>query len=376
MIPYSTQCIEEDDIQAVVEALKKEYLTSGPTVNEFEEKVAQYVGAKYAVAVSSGTAALHAACAVIEIQDGDEVITTPNTWVSSANAVLYCGGRPVFADIDEETYNIDPDEIERKISKHTKAIIPVHYAGQPCNMERIYEIANKNHLVVIEDAAHAVGATYKGQKIGSLSDMTVFSFHPVKQMTTCEGGMITTNNKDLYEKLKLFRAYGIVKTKEDMLKKGPWFSEQMSLGYNYRLSDVQCALGISQIKKIDKLVARRREIAKVYDNELQNIKGIVLPEQSKDGISAYHLYPILVDADKRRSLYMKFREAEIGVGVHYYPVYKNAYYQQNGYDSVYCKISEQFYDRELTLPIHYKVSDNDLDYIVETVKGLLKEGSQ
>ena len=160
MIPYSTQCIEEDDIQAVVEALKKEYLTCGPTVNEFEEKVAQYVGAKYAVAVSSGTAALHAACAVIEIQDGDEVITTPNTWVSSANAVLYCGGRPVFADIDEETYNIDPDEIERKISKHTKAIIPVHYAGQPCNMERIYEIASKNHLVVIEDAAHAVGATY------------------------------------------------------------------------------------------------------------------------------------------------------------------------------------------------------------------------
>jgi UDP-4-amino-4,6-dideoxy-N-acetyl-beta-L-altrosamine transaminase len=376
MIPYSTQCIEEDDIQAVVEALKKEYLTCGPTVNEFEEKVAQYVGAKYAVAVSSGTAALHAACAVIEIQDGDEVITTPNTWVSSANAVLYCGGRPVFADIDEETYNIDPDEIERKISKHTKAIIPVHYAGQPCNMERIYEIASKNHLVVIEDAAHAVGATYKGQKIGSLSDMTVFSFHPVKQMTTCEGGMITTNNKDLYEKLKLFRAYGIVKTKEDMLKKGPWFSEQMSLGYNYRLSDVQCALGISQIKKIDKLVARRREIAKVYDNELQNIKGIVLPKQSKDGISSYHLYPILVDADKRRSLYMKFREAEIGVGVHYYPVYKNAYYQQNGYDSVYCKISEQFYDRELTLPIHYKVSDNDLDYIVETVKRLLKEGNQ
>ena len=372
MIPYSTQCIERDDIQAVMEALRNEYLTGGPTVNEFEEKVAKYVGTKYAVAVSSGTAALHAACAVIGIHDGDEVITTPNTWVSTANAALYCGGRTVFADIDKDTYNINPDDIEKNISKRTKAIIPVHYAGQPCDMERIHKIAEAHHLVVIEDAAHAIGATYKGNKVGSLSDMTIFSFHPVKQMTTCEGGMITTNNMALYEKLKLFRAYGMVKTEEKALEEGPWFSEQMSLGFNYRLSDVQCALGISQIKKIDRLVERRREIAKIYNSELQGY-DIVLPKQSADGDSSWHLYPIQVNADKRKALYMQFREAGIGVGVHYYPVYKNTYYQQNGYDSICCKASEQFYTRELSLPVHYRISDNDLDYILEVAKRLLSE---
>lgn len=372
MIPYSTQCIEEDDIQAVTDALQKEYLTGGPTVHEFEQKVCQYVGAKYAVAVSSGTAALHAACAVIGIQEGDEVITTPNTWVSSANAVLYCGGKPIFADIDQDTYNINPDEIEKKISKQTKAIIAVHYAGQPCNMGQIHKIAKEHGLFVIEDAAHAIGATYKNKKIGSLSDMTVFSFHPVKQMTTCEGGMVTTDNEELYEKLKLFRAYGMVKTEDKIQQEGPWFSEQMSLGYNYRLSDVQCALGISQVKKIDKLVARRREIAKVYDTELKDISGAILPKQSIDSVSAYHLYPIQVNANKRKELYVKFREAGIGVGVHYYPVYKNAYYRQIGYGKVYCEVSEQFYSRELTLPIHYKVSDQDLDYILEITKKLLK----
>lgn len=372
MIPYSTQCIEQDDIQAVVDALGNEYLTGGPTVNEFEKKVAEYVGAKYAVAVSSGTAALHAACAVIGIHAGDEVITTPITWVSSANAALYCGGRPVFADIDKDTYNIDPNEIEKKTSTRTKAIIPVHYAGQPCDMERIHKIAEAHHLVVIEDAAHAIGATYKGDKVGSLSDMTIFSFHPVKHMTTCEGGMIATNNAELYEKLKLFRAYGMVKTEEKALQEGPWFSEQMSLGFNYRLSDVQCALGISQIKKIDKLIARRREIAKIYNSELKGY-DIVLPKQSADGDSSWHLYPIQVNADRRKALYMQFREAGIGVGVHYYPVYKNTYYQQNGYDDICCKVSERFYAGELSLPVHYRISDNDLDYIIEVAKRLLSE---
>lgn len=371
MIPYSTQCIEQDDIQAVTEALKREFLTGGPTVNEFEERAARYVDAKYAVAVSSGTAALHAACAVAGVQEGDEVITTPITWVSSANAAFYCGGRPVFADIDKMTYNIDPSEIEKKITDHTRAIIPVHYAGQPCDMKRIHEIARQYHLFVIEDAAHAIGAVYRGNKIGSLSDMTIFSFHPVKQMTTCEGGMITTNNEELYERLKLFRAYGMVKTEEQITKEGPWFSDQMSLGYNYRLSDVQCALGISQINKLDRLIARRREIARIYDAELKQLNGVILPEQHEDGTSAYHLYPIQVNPDKRRDLYLQFREAGVGVGVHYYPVYKNTYYQKNGYSNICCKASEEFYERELTMPIHYKVSDNDLDYIIETAKKIL-----
>lgn len=371
MIPYSTQCIEKDDIEAVASALQKEYLTGGPTVEKFEKMMAQYVGVKYAVAVSNGTAALHAACAVIGLQDGDEVITTPNTWVSSVNAVLYCNARPVFADIDRNTYNIDPDEIEKKITNNTKAIIPVHYGGQPCDMERIHEIAKAHDLVIIEDAAHAIGAVYKGKKIGGLSDMTVFSFHPVKQMTTCEGGMILTNSKELYEKLKLFRAYGIVKTEDKMEEEGPWFSEQISLGYNYRLSDVQCALGMSQLKKIDRLIERRKTIAKVYNNELCNLSNIIWPKQTETGESSYHLYPIQVKADKRKTLYIKFREAGIGVGVHYYPVYRNAYYQHNGYSDVYCEVSERFYERELTLPIHYKISDNELDYIVEVVKKLI-----
>lgn len=371
MIPYSTQCIEDDDINAVAKALKGEYLTGGETVSEFEEKMAQYVGAKYAVAVSSGTAALHAACAAAGMGEGDELVTTPITWISSANAAFYCGGRPIFADIDKDTYNIDPVEIEKNITKQTKIIIPVHYAGQPCDMDQIHEIAERHQLTVIEDAAHAIGAEYKGAKIGSLSDMTIFSFHPVKQMTTCEGGMVTTNSEELYEKLKLFRAYGMVKTKEKMDREGPWFSEQCSLGYNYRLSDVQCALGISQLGKIDRFVSRRREIAHIYDEELKNIKGLVLPKQSKDRISSYHLYPVLVDADKRKKLYLQFREAGIGIGVHYYPVYKNAYYQQNGYNNVCCKAGEDFYTRELSLPVHYRISDNDLDYIIETVKKLL-----
>ena len=241
-------------------------------------------------------------------------------------------------------------------------------------MDEIYALSQKHHLYVIEDAAHAVGALYKGKKIGGLphTDMTIFSFHPVKQMTTCEGGMITTNNKDLYEQLKLFRAYAMVKTDEAMEQEGPWFSEQIALGYNYRLSDVQCALGISQLSKIDRLVARRREIAKVYNQELSDIESIVLPKQDKEVHSSYHLYPILVDANKRKELYLRFREHGIGVGVHYYPVYKNRFYQDSGYKGVCCPVSEDFYARELSLPIHFKVSDGDLNHIIDTALKLLK----
>ncbi len=373
MIPYSTQCIEPEDIEAVSEALQREYLTGGPTVAEFENEFAAYVGAKYAVAISSGTAALHAACSVIGIKDGDEVITTPNTWVSSANAPWYCGGRPVFADIDPDTYNIDPKEIEKKITGRTRAIIAVHYAGQPCQMDEIHAIAKAHGLYVIEDAAHALGALYKGKKIGSLpSTMTTFSFHPVKQMTTCEGGMITTDNKELYEKLKFFRAYAMEKSPEKMEREGPWFSDQIALGYNYRLSDVQCSLGLSQLRKIDRLVERRREIAKRYDESLAGIDGLVLPKQGADGVSSYHLYPILVDAKRRKKLYFQLREAGIGVSVQYYPVYKNTFYQENGYRSVCCPISEDFYARELTLPAHYKVSEDDLEYIIKTVRNLMQ----
>ena len=301
-IPYGKQWIDDEDIKAVVEVLKSDYLTTGPKIEEFEEKFAAYVGAKYAVAVSNGTAALHAACFAAGIGPGDEVITTPLTFAASANCVLYPGGKPVFADIDPETYNISVEEIKKKITNKTAAVIPVHFTGQPCDMEEIYEIARENNLIVIEDAAHALGATYKGEKIGNcrFSDMTVFSFHPVKHITTGEGGMITTNNKELYEKLKLFRTHGITKEPDKYIRKTDesWYHEQQMLGYNYRMTDIQAALGISQLKKSDGFLNRRRDIAEIYNQELAELEWIKLPYQKADRESSWHLYVIQVDEEK------------------------------------------------------------------------------
>ncbi|MBO5523925.1 MAG: aminotransferase class I/II-fold pyridoxal phosphate-dependent enzyme, partial [Roseburia sp.] len=266
MIPYGRQTIEEDDIQAVIEVLKSDYLTTGPKIAEFEKMVADYVGAKYAVAISNGTAALHAACFAAGIGAGDEVITTPITFAASSNCVLYCGGTPVFADVDPKTYNIDPEDIKRKITARTKAIIAVHLAGQPCDMDAIHAIAEEHNLIVIEDGAHALGSEYKGKKVGALSDMTTFSFHPVKPITTGEGGMIVTDDEQLYEKLVLFRSHGITRDENLMTRnEGPWFYQQLELGYNYRMTDIQCALGCSQMKKIDRFLERRRELVKRYE---------------------------------------------------------------------------------------------------------------
>ncbi|MBQ9361077.1 MAG: UDP-4-amino-4,6-dideoxy-N-acetyl-beta-L-altrosamine transaminase [Lachnospiraceae bacterium] len=374
MIPYSTQCIEEDDIKSVADALRNEYLTGGPTVEQFESSFAKYTGAKYAVAVSSGTAALHIACMAIGLGTGDEVITTPNTWVSSANVAFYCGAKPVFADIDNQSYNIDPSEIERKITNKTRIIIAVDYSGRPCDMDRINDIAKEHGIFVIEDAAHSIGALYKGRKVGALADITTFSFHPVKQMTTCEGGMITTDSEELYNRCKFIRAYGMVKNSETERKEGPWFSDQQLLGYNYRLSDVQCSLGISQLKKVNRFIERRKEIANIYFSELSDIDGIMLPAQDKEYLSSFHLFPVLVEREKRKALYLRLREEEVGVGVHYYPVYRNTYYQNNGYNDVICPVAENFYDRELSLPVHYRMTDQDVDYIVHTIRRIVKEG--
>ena len=265
-IPYGRQWIEKDDIDAVVDVLKSDYVTTGPAVEQFEKTVAKYVGAKYAVAIANGTAALHAACYAAGIGPGDEVITTPITFAASANCALYCGATPVFADIEEDTYNIDPKEIEKKITEKTKAIVAVHFTGQPCKMDEIHAIAKKHKLIVIEDAAHALGADYKGKRVGSMSDMTTFSFHPVKHITTGEGGMIVTNSKKLYDKLILFRSHGITRDAKKLEKnEGGWYYEQQDLGYNYRITDIQCAIGTSQMKKLDKFVERRRAIAKRYE---------------------------------------------------------------------------------------------------------------
>ncbi len=373
MIPYGKHCIEQDDIDAVVAALQEDYIATGPGIAKFEEEFAGYVGAKYAVAVSSGTAALHACCFAIGIKAGDEVITSPLTFAASANCVLYCGGTPVFADIDERTYNIDPMEIEKRITSKTKALIPVHFAGQPCDMDAIQHMADKYGLWIIEDAAHASGADYCGKKIGSLSDMTIFSFHPVKHMTTCEGGMITTNNKELYNKLKGFRAYCLTKDPEQLIDRedGPWHYEIQGLGYNYRISDVMCALGRSQLKKLDRFVERRKEVAARYNEELKDVKGIILPYQ-KDGCnSSWHLYTIQIENGRRKEVYTKMKEAGIGVDVHYLPVYKHPYYQENGYMNTCCLNAERVYRQILSIPIFYNLSYEQQTYVIETIKKII-----
>lgn len=372
-IPYGKHHIDQDDIKAVVEALQASYITTGPKVYEFESSFAAYVGSKYAVAVSSGTAALHACCHAIGIKEGDEVITTPITFVASANCICYCGGKPVFADINSKTYNISPEDIEKKITKRTKAIIPVHFTGQPCDMEAIMDIANRHDLMIIEDAAHAMGAEYKGKKVGSISDLTIFSFHPVKHMTTCEGGMITTNNERLYKKLLSFRAYGLTKNIDELENKdeGPWYYEVKDLGYNYRLSDVMSALGLSQLKKIDLFVERRKKIAQLYNKELSGIDGLILPFQDKDGISSWHLYTIQIEAERRKEIYLKLKELGIGVDVHYLPVYRHPYYSRMGYQDTYCPNSEELYRQILSIPIFYDLQDNEQKYVVDTIRDLL-----
>ena len=371
-IPYGRQTIEDDDIQAVVDVLKSDYLTTGPSIAEFEKLVADYVGAKYAVAISNGTAAVHAACFAAGIGEGDEVITTPITFAASANCVLYCGAKPVFADVKPDTYNIDPADIERKITDKTKAIIAVHFTGQPCEMDEIHAIAKKHNLVVIEDAAHALGADYKGKKIGSVSDMTTFSFHPVKHITTGEGGMIVTNDEKLYERLVLFRSHGITRNEKLMHKnEGGWYYEQLELGYNYRITDLQCALGITQMKKLDRFVAKRRELVARYNDAFQDVAGIVCPKQIEGCNNSYHLYVIQVPQGRRREIFDKLREAGIGVNVHYIPVYKHPYYQENGYKDVCCQNAEAVYENFISLPLFYGLTFEQQDYVIETVKNMI-----
>lgn len=371
-IPYGRQWLDKDDIDAVVETLCSDYLTTGPKVEQFEHAVAEYVGCKYAVAVSNGTAALHAACFAADIRPGDEVITTPITFAASANCILYCGGIPVFADIDSHTYNIDPKELRRKVTPRTKAIIAVHFTGQPCDMDEICKIAKEYCLTVIEDGAHALGAEYKGRKIGTLADMTTFSFHPVKPITTGEGGMIVTDDRRLYEKLVLFRNHGI--TREESLlshQVGSWYYEQKMLGYNYRITDIQCALGISQLSKLKQFLNRRRELARRYDEAFTHCAGVIIPWQLADTVSGWHLYIIQVIRKDRKEVFEKLRKEGIGVNVHYIPVYKHPYYQEHGYKGVCCSNAEKLYERMISLPLYPMMSDEEQDRVIACVKALV-----
>lgn len=380
IISYGKQYIDEEDINAIVEVLTSDFLTTGPKIQEFEEEFAEYVGAKYAVAVSNGTAALHIACLAAGIGEGDEVITSPITFAASANCVLYCGGKPVFADIDSKTYNLSVEDIRKKITDKTKAIIPVHYTGQACDMDAIMKIAREHNLIVIEDAAHALGTEYNGRKIGSIGDMTTFSFHPVKHITTGEGGMVTTDSKELYEKLKLFRTHGITRDAGFMESENPdpWYYEQLELGYNYRITDFQCALGISQLKKLDGFIERRREIVDIYNKEFENLKGLITPFQLPETLSSYHLYVIQLELEKlnmsRREVFEALRDRGVGVNVHYIPVYYFPYYKNLGYEKGICPNAERIYERIITLPLYPGLSDEDVEYVVKNVKEVLMEG--
>lgn len=374
MIPYGKQTIEQDDIQAVVDVLKSDFLTTGPKIAEFEQTVADYVGAKYAVAISNGTSALHAACFAAGIGPGDEVITTPLTFAASANCVLYCGGTPVFADVDPKTYNIDPEDIRRKITDRTKAIIAVHLAGQPCDMDAIHSIAREHGLIVIEDGAHALGSVYKGKKVGSMSDMTTFSFHPVKPITTGEGGMIVTDNEDFYKKMILFRSHGITRDDSMMTRNdGPWFYQQFDLGYNYRITDIQCALGCSQMKKLDRFLARRKEIVARYNEAFADCDNIITPYQLSDTESGWHLYIVQVKNCDRRQVFENMREKGIGVNVHYIPVYMHPYYQEHGYENVHCANAEEIYSHIISLPLYPGLTSEQQDYVIDTLKSLCEE---
>ena len=374
MIPYGKQTIDQDDIQAVVDVLKSDFLTTGPKIAEFEQTVADYVGAKYAVAISNGTSALHAACFAAGIGPGDEVITTPLTFAASANCVLYCGGTPVFADVDPKTYNIDPEDIRRKITDRTKAIIAVHLAGQPCDMDAIHSIAHEYGLIVIEDGAQALGSVYKGKKVGSLSDMTTFSFHPVKPITTGEGGMIVTDNEEFYKKMALFRSHGITRDDSMMTRNdGPWFYQQFDLGYNYRITDIQCALGCSQMKKLDRFLARRKEIVARYNEAFADCDNIITPYQLSDTESGWHLYIVQVKNCDRRQVFEAMREKGIGVNVHYIPVYMHPYYQEHGYENVHCANAEEIYSHIISLPLYPGLTSEQQDYVIDTLKSLCGE---
>lgn len=376
-LPYGKQWIDDDDIEAVVNVLKGNYLTTGPTIQKFEQKVADYVGAKYAVAFSNGTAALHGACFAAGIGKGDEVITTPITFAASANCVLYQGGKVVFADIDPQTYNIDPVEVEKKITSETKAIIPVDFTGQTVNLDKIHELAKKHNLVIIEDAAHALGAKYKGEKVGSLSDMTMFSFHPVKHVTSGEGGMITTNNKEYYGKLLQFRSHGITRDTEQLKENhGPWYYEMQFLGYNYRMTDFQAALGCSQMDKLDMFVAKRKEIVAKYNQAFQEMNQVITPFQDESGESSWHLYIIRLNLEElivgRREIFEALQKQNIGVNVHYIPVHLLPYYQDLGYTKGSLPNAESLYEEIISLPLFPAMTEQDVEDVIRAVQQTVK----
>lgn len=376
-IGYGHQYIDNADIQAVVDVLKSDYLTCGPKIEEAEKKLCNITGAKYAVLIANGTAALHAACFAAGIGPGDEVITTPITFAASANCALYFGGKPVFADINPDTYNIDPVSIEKHITDKTKAVVAVDFTGQAVEIDRIREICDKHSLIFIEDAAHSLGTKYNGKPIGSLADMTEFSFHPVKTCTAGEGGAITTNDEELYKKIVLFRTHGITRAQEMMDKEseGGWYYQQVALGYNYRMTDMQAALLSSQLDKLDMFVARRKELVRRYDEAFSHIPEIVVQKEIPESDTVRHLYILQFDLDKinfgRKEIYDALQAEGVGVNVHYIPTYLFPYYQKLGYKMGACPNAEKLYERIVSVPLYYSLTNEQQDKVIEAVKKVI-----
>ena len=373
LLPYGRQSIGEDDVEAVVEVLRSPWLTTGPKVDEFEQQFAARVGAKYAVAFSSGTAALHGAAFAVGLKPGDEAITSPLTFVATANCVLYQGATPLFADVCPDTLNIDPERIAERITPKTRAILPVAYGGHPADLDAIMAMAEKHGLTVVEDACHALGAEYHGRRTGRIAHMTVFSFHPVKHLATGEGGMVTTDRADFAGSLRKLRNHGISSDAHQRTALGEWFYDVEFLGFNYRLTDIACALGISQLKKLEANLACRREIVARYAAAFGELPGIGIPREREGVMSAWHLYPIRVEADmarvNRNRFFRALRAEKIGVNVHYIPVHLHSYYRERfGYEDGEYPVAERAYEELISLPLFHGMSDQDVNDVIAAVR--------
>jgi perosamine synthetase len=373
LLPYGRQSIDEDDIQAVVDTLRSDWLTTGPKVNEFEEAFAAWVGARHAVSFSSGTAALHGATFAAGLGAGDEAITSPLTFAATANCVLYQGAKPVFADVTPDTLNLDPERVRGSVTSKTKALLPVDYAGHPADLDAMLEIAERHGLTVIEDACHALGAEYRRRRVGSVSDMTVFSFHPVKHLTTGEGGMVTTGNAEFADTLRKFRNHGISSNARDRQREGQWHYEMVLLGFNYRLTDIGCALGLQQMTRLEANLARRREIAAKYAAALSALPGIIGPSVRSEVVPAWHLYSIRLDLAKlearRAEIFRALRAENIGVNVHYIPVHLHPYYKDRfAYRGGEFPLAEATYESLISLPMFHGMSDGDIEDVIAAVE--------
>jgi UDP-4-amino-4,6-dideoxy-N-acetyl-beta-L-altrosamine transaminase len=374
---YGHQYIDDADIKAVEDVLRSDYLTCGPKVTELEERLCSLTGAKYAVVCSNGTAALHIAALAAGVDEGDELITTPITFAASANCALYCGAKPIFADINPYTYNISPESVKSKITDKTKAVVAVDYTGQAVELDSLLEICHEKGIVLIEDAAHSIGTKYNGKPVGSIADMTTFSFHPVKTVTGGEGGAVLTNSEKFYQRLLLFRAHGI--TREPSLMKheshGQWYYEQIDLGYNYRITDIQCALIISQLDKLDIFSKRRSEIVNKYNEEFSKIPELFVQQEIPQSDTTRHLYilrikPELLNID-RKGFFEAIAAENICCNVHYQPVYWLPYYEELGYEKGICPNAEKLYSEIMSLPLYYSLTDKDVDDVIKAVRKIV-----